>query len=88
MQIDAKQRTYWSKNLRLTVVLLIVWFFATFVMAYFARELNNINILGFPLGFYMSAQGSLVIYVLVIWYYAHYMNRLDMEYGIEEGRGE
>lgn len=88
MQVDAKQRAYWSKNLRLTVMLLVVWFFATFVMTYFARELNNINLLGFPLGFYMSAQGSLVIYVLVIWYYAHYMNRLDMEYGIEEGRGE
>jgi hypothetical protein len=38
-----------------------------------------------PLGFYMSAQGSLIIYVAIIWYYAHYMNNLDKEYGVHEG---
>jgi len=48
------------------------------------RELNEINFIG-PLGFYMSAQGSLIIYVAIIWYYAHYMNNLDQEYGVHEG---
>ena len=38
-----------------------------------------------PCGFYMSAQGSLIIYVAIIWYYAHYMNNLDKEYGVHEG---
>jgi putative solute:sodium symporter small subunit len=56
----------------------------TFVMGWFARELNEINFIG-PLGFYMSAQGSLIIYVAIIWYYAHYMNNLDKEYGVHEG---
>jgi len=60
----------------------------TFVMGFFARELNGITILGFPLGFYMSAQGSLIIYVAIIWYYAHYMNNLDKEYGVHEGEEE
>ena len=53
-------------------------------MGWFARELNGITIIG-PLGFYMSAQGSLIIYVLVILFYARYMNKLDQEYGVHEG---
>ncbi len=57
---------------------------ATFVMGWFARELNEITLIG-PLGFYMSAQGSLIIYVAIIWYYARYMNNLDKEYGVHEG---
>lgn len=41
--------------------------------------------MGFPLAFYMGAQGSLIIYVLVIWYYARRMNQLDKEYDVHEG---
>jgi putative solute:sodium symporter small subunit len=55
------------------------------VVSYFARELNEFTVLGFPLGFYMGAQGSLVVYVLIIWFYARYMNRLDHQYGVHEG---
>ena len=50
-----------------------------------ARELNEIVIFGFPFAFYMGAQGSLIIYVLIIWYYARYMNKLDREYDVHEG---
>ena len=85
MQLTAKHHEYWNRNLKVTAVLLALWFVVTFVMGYFARELNGITILGFPLGFYMSAQGSLIIYVAIIWYYAHYMNNLDLEYGVHEG---
>jgi putative solute:sodium symporter small subunit len=58
---------------------------ATFVASWYARELNEITILGFPLGFYMGAQGALIIYVLVIWYYARSMNKMDKDYGVHEG---
>lgn len=85
MPLTAKHREYWHRNLKITAALLVLWFVATFVMGYFARELNHVTILGFPLGFYMSAQGSVIIYVAIIWYYAHYMNNLDQEYGIDEG---
>ena len=88
MQLTAKHHEYWNRNLKITAVLLALWFVVTFVMGYFARELNSITILGFPLGFYMSAQGSLIIYVAIIWYYAHYMNNLDLEYGVHEGEDE
>jgi len=87
MQLSAKHQEYWSRNLRVTGILLAIWFVATFVVGWFARELNEINIIG-PLGFYMAAQGSLIIYVLVIWYYANYMNKLDIEYGVHEGEEE
>lgn len=85
MQLTDKHREYWHRNLRLTGILLAIWFVATYVVSYFARELNEIVILGFPLGFYMGAQGALIIYVLIIWYYAHSMNKLDREYGVHEG---
>ena len=85
MQLSEKHKEYWHKNLVITAALLAVWFVVTFVEAWFARDLNNINIGGFPLGFYMSAQGSLIVYVVLIGIYAWYMNRLDVEYGVDEG---
>ena len=88
MELSAKHHEYWRKNLVITAVLLLVWFVVTFVEGWYARELNNISFLGFPLGFYMSAQGSLIIYVAIIGIYAWYMNRLDKEYGVHEGEDE
>jgi len=85
MQLTDKQNEYWHKNLVITGILLLVWFIATFVEAWFARELNTITFLGFPLGFYMSAQGSLIIYVALIGIYAVLMRKLDVEYGVDEG---
>ena len=84
MQLTEKHKKYWKMNLRISSILLAIWFISTFVMGWYARELNEIQFLG-PLGFYMSAQGSLIIYVAIIWYYAHYMNKLDLEYGVHEG---
>jgi putative solute:sodium symporter small subunit len=84
MQLTAKHQEYWRKNLNMTMVLLAIWFVATFVMAFFARELA-FNFFGWPFSFYMAAQGSLIIYIIIIWYYAKAMKRLDDEYGVAEG---
>lgn len=84
MQLTEKHREYWQRNLKITAILLAIWFVVTYVVGYFARELNNITVFGFPLGFYMGAQGSLAIYVVIIFYYARYMNRLDQEYDVAE----
>lgn len=84
MQLTEKHKEYWTRNLKITGVLLAIWFFVTFVIGWYARELS-FNFFGWPFSFYMGAQGSLVIYVWIIWYYARYMNKLDMEYGVEEG---
>ena len=85
MQLSEKHQEYWQRNLRITAALLAIWFVATFVVIFFAPQLNEIVILGFPFGFYMGAQGSLIIYVLIIWFYARRMNQLDNEYGVQEG---
>ena len=85
MQLTQKHKEYWQRNLRMTAILLAIWFVVTFVVSFYARELSGVTILGFPLGFYMGAQGSLVIYVLIIWFYARYMNALDQEYDVNEG---
>ena len=76
MQLTQKHLEYWSKNLRITGILLVIWFVVTFVIGYYARELS-FNFFGWPFAFYMGAQGSLIIYVIIIWYYARYMNNLD-----------
>jgi putative solute:sodium symporter small subunit len=85
VQLTERHNEYWRKNLKITATLLAVWFVVTFVEAWFARELNTITFLGFPLGFYMSAQGSLIVYVALIGIYALLMRKLDREYNVDEG---
>ncbi len=85
MELSQRHHEYWRKNLIITAILLSIWFLVTFVEGWYARELNDIIFLGFPLGFYMSAQGSLIIYVVIIGVYARYMAKLDKEYNVEEG---
>ena len=83
MQLTERHQEYWRKNLSITAVLLAVWFIVTFVMGYYARDLS-FDFFGWPFSFYMAAQGSLIIYLLIIWYYARYMSQLDREFGVEE----
>ncbi|MFT4173884.1 MAG: DUF4212 domain-containing protein [Rhodocyclaceae bacterium] len=68
---------YWRRTRRMTLALLALWFAATFIASFYARDLNAWRLLGFPLGFYMSAQGVLLIYLVIVWFYAFYMDRLD-----------
>ncbi len=83
MQLSERHREYWSKTLRITGILLAIWFVVTFVIGYFARDLN-FTFFGWPFSFWVAAQGALIVYVLIIWYYAAYMHRLDQEYGVAE----
>ena len=83
MQVAAKLQEYWRRNLNITAVLLAVWFVVTYVIGYFARELS-FSFFGWPFSFWVGAQGALVVYVLIIWFYARYMNNLDQEYGVQE----
>jgi putative solute:sodium symporter small subunit len=85
MELSAKHREYWRRNLTLTGVLLAIWFVVTFVLGYFAIPLAEVNFFGWPFSFYMAAQGSLIIYVLIIWFYARRMGRLDQDYDVAEG---
>jgi putative solute:sodium symporter small subunit len=87
VQLTEKHRTYWQAHLRITSILLFIWFVVTFVVSYFARDLN-FTFFGWPFSFWMGAQGSLVVYCLIIWFYANYMNKLDVQHGVSEDEDE
>lgn len=84
MQLTEKHKEYWRKNVTMTMILLAVWAFVTYVLGYLARDLS-FNFFGWPFSFWVGGQGALVVYVIIIWYYARYMNNLDKEYGVHEG---
>ena len=78
------RQDYWQRTRRLTFALLVFWLCVTFGSTWFARDINQIVILGFPLGFYMAAQGALVIFLLIIWWYNRQMSKIDREFGLED----
>jgi putative solute:sodium symporter small subunit len=86
MELSERHRTYWRRNLMLTSTLLVIWFVGTFAAGYYAVELNTLSFMGFPLGFYVFAQGSLITYLVIIGIYVKVMNRLDRRYGVSERR--
>ncbi|HXE39540.1 MAG TPA: DUF4212 domain-containing protein [Azonexus sp.] len=79
-----ESHAYWRKTRRLTIGLFAFWLVITFVMNWFASELNEIVLLGFPLGFYMDAQGLLFVYLAIIWFYNRQMRALDRAHGIDD----
>ena len=79
----ADQR-YWKATRRLTLGLLLIWCFMTFGLSWFSSALNDFEIFGFPAGFYMSAQGTLLVYLCLIWYYNHRMRQIDRKFGVAE----
>ena len=82
---EAQKQAYWKYNVWLTTWLLVVWFVVTYIISgLMAGWLNHYSLLGFPLGYYMAAQGSLAIFVVEIAVYAWLMNKKDLEMGIRE----
>jgi len=84
MQLTQRHREYWRRTVRLTMLLLAAWFAVTFVAMFFARELSSLDFFGWPVSFYIAAQGAPIVYVLIVWYYARRMRRLDREYDVAE----
>ena len=82
-QLTERHHHYWRKTHWITGVLLAVWFVVTFVIGFYARNLN-FNFFGWPFSFWVGSQGALIVYVLIIWYYERYMNQLDIEHGVAE----
>jgi putative solute:sodium symporter small subunit len=76
---------YWRRNIRLAVILLSIWFVVSFGFGILLiKPLNNIEILGFPLGFWFAQQGSIYVFVVLILVYAKMMDRLDDEFGVSD----
>jgi putative solute:sodium symporter small subunit len=80
---DENQQRHWQRNTRLTTGLLVVWFVVSFVAPYFARELD-FNVFGWPFSFWLAAQGALIVYLAIVWFYAHRMERLDRAHDVAE----
>jgi putative solute:sodium symporter small subunit len=81
---EAQMQRYWSKTSRLMWTLLAIWFLFGFIVPLFAVQLNTVRFLGFPLGFYAAAQGSLIVFVLLCVWNAVAQNRIDEEFGVHE----
>jgi putative solute:sodium symporter small subunit len=75
---------YWAKTRRLMFIMLALWIFFSFIIHMFVGSLNEIVILGFPLGFYMAAQGSLIAFVVMLFLFARAQDRIDVESGVAE----
>ena len=76
MNQTEQHAAHWKKNLRVTGFLLSLWFVVTFVLGFYAAELE-FTVLDWPFSFWMGAQGALLVFLLLIAFYAHYMNKQD-----------
>jgi putative solute:sodium symporter small subunit len=86
-QLAPEQRdAYWRKTSRLMWIIMFWWVFFSFGVHFFAVQLNSIVIAGFPLGFYMAAQGSLISYVVLCFWNASAQNKIDQEFGVAEDK--
>ena len=84
-----RRQAYWRENLTIMAVLLIVWFVVSYLLSIvFVDDLNKYTLGGFPLGFWIAEQGSLYVFVALIFIYVWLMNRLDRKYGLEETEKE
>ncbi|MFJ7566987.1 DUF4212 domain-containing protein [Herminiimonas sp. NPDC097707] len=81
-------RRYWQRTRRMTLWLLLTWFAVTFIAIFFARPLSAYTLLGWPISFFMAAQGSILIYVAIIAIYALRMRALDKTYLREKSDSE
>lgn len=76
---------YWRTNLKYLVILLIIWFVVSYGFGILlVEELNKIQVGGFKLGFWFAQQGSIYVFVALIFVYVHLMNRLDRKYDVDE----
>lgn len=86
----ARQRAYWRTNVRYVSLLLVVWFAVSYVCGIILVEPLNAHWLpgtGYPLGFWFAQQGSIYVFVVLIFVYVWLMNRLDRAYELDEGDG-
>ncbi len=81
----SKNSSYWSANLKLVAICMVIWFVVSYLFGIILFEpLNNIRIGGYKLGFWFAQQGSIYVFVALIFFYASRMGKLDREHGVEE----
>ena len=83
----SNKERHWEKTKGLMMLTLAIWFIFSIVIFMFGEGLNNGSFLGYPLAYYMCAQGSIVIFVVLIFWFANRQEKIDEEFGFAE-RGE
>lgn len=79
-----KATAYWRENLKYLFILLSIWFLVSYGAGIFFKDLlDSFLIGGFPLGFWFAQQGSIYVFVILIFVYVRLMNRLDKKYGYD-----
>ena len=81
---SSKQIEHWRRTRALMFLTLAIWLFFSFVVHFFVSALNSVVIIGFPLGFYMASQGSLIAFVVLIFWFARRQDRIDAECEVDE----
>jgi len=84
MATDSNKAIHWQRTRGLMIVHLVIWFIFSFVVHWFAPQLNKVSFIGFPLGFYMAAQGSLIVFVVQLFVFAKQQETIDRECGMAE----
>ncbi len=85
MSNKEQMKKYWKENLKYLAILLSIWFVVSFVFGILlVDQLNTIKLGGFKLGFWFAQQGSLYVFVVLIFVYMKLMNKLDKKYGVDE----
>lgn len=80
-----KAKAYWKENIRYLIILLAIWFIVSYGAGIlFKDELNQIRLGGFKLGYWFAQQGSMYIFVILIFVYVRLMNKLDKKYGYDK----
>lgn len=81
----AQRKAYWKRNVKYLLSLLTIWFLVSYGAGiFFADALNTIRIGGFKLGFWFAQQGSIFVFVILIFVYVRLMNKLDKEFDVDE----
>ena len=82
---NKSREEYWRRNIRLVVLCLIIWFAVSFGCGIIlVKPLNAISIGGYKLGFWFAQQGSMYVFVALIFFYSNQVGKLDKEFGVEE----
>ncbi|WP_461532654.1 DUF4212 domain-containing protein [Sinomicrobium sp.] len=85
MTSKQKSKAYWKENVRYLAILLLIWFLVSYGAGILFKDtLNTVRIGGFELGFWFAQQGSMYVFVILIFVYVRLMNRLDKKYGYDE----
>lgn len=80
-----QMKKYWKENIKYLTILLSIWFVVSYVFGILlVEQLNTIKLGGFKLGFWFAQQGSIYVFVILIFVYMKLMNKLDKKYGVDE----